>query len=295
VHDDLVEVARIEPDPENPRQLRLTDEEYKHLSDPDWINERRESNQVDERMGLLLRLRDLADSMQSTGVLQPIRVFRYGSGYRLAFGERRYWAAKLAGLKEIPARISDQRPSKVRTLQLVENLHREDLDLAARIRNVIAVLAELAEDGEASAERFSTLVGMSQRQARRYLQVANGPHDVLAAVVETKVIGDLAVAATVAGIEEDKLRGKILHLLALGRSLKEAMNEIEREKEIVEKPTRGRPTTKVTLGTTKNGGLVRVLMERVLGKEAVPDVDWNDYRAVSKAWQQLLQELESTL
>jgi ParB family chromosome partitioning protein len=295
LHYDRVDLDRIEPDPENPRHLRLTDDEFAQLSDVDWVRKARAGDGLDDRTRVLVRLRDLADSMIENDVLEPIRVFRHGSRYRVAYGERRYWGARLAGLKDIPARISDQRPSKVRTLQLVENLHRDDLDLAARMRNVIAVLGELAEEGEATAERFGNLVGMGERNARRYFRVATGPQDVIDAVLGGKIIRELAVAASVSAISEDSRRLAVLGNLGSGMSLVDALAAVERAFNPPQKQARGRPATKVTLGATANAGVVREIMQRVLGEEALPDLEWDDYRAVSKAWRAFLADLERSL
>ncbi|WP_295398841.1 ParB/RepB/Spo0J family partition protein [uncultured Thiocystis sp.] len=295
LHYDRVDLTRIEPDPENPRQLRLSEHEFALLSDDAWLLKARSVDDSDERIRLLLRLRNLADSMIENDVLEAIRIFRHGERYRIAYGERRYWAARLAGLKDIPARISDQRPGKVRTLQLVENLHRDDLDLAARMRNVIAVLGELTEDGEATSERFSHLIGMSDRQARRYLQVANGPREVLDAVLGGQVIRDLAVAASVSAINDEYRRMSVLRHLSNGMSLKDALEAAEREINPPPKLPRGRPAVKVTLGVTSNPGLVREIMRRVVGDAELPNLDWADYRAVTKAWKSFLSDLESSL
>lgn len=295
LHYDRVELDKIEPDPENPRQLQLTDDEFARLCDPDWVRAARAGEALDERTRVLVRLRDLADSMVENDVLEPIRVFRHGGQYRVAYGERRYWGARLAGLKDIPARISDQRPSKVRTLQLVENLHRDDLDLAARMRNVIAVLGELAEEGEATAERFGNLVGMGERNARRYFRVASGPQDVIDAVLGGRVIRDLAVAASVAAMSDDSKRLAVLANLGSGMSFVDALAAVERAFNPPQKQTRGRPATKVTLGATAKPGVVREIMQRVLGAEALPNLEWDDYKAVSKAWRAFLADLERTL
>ena len=115
MHVDALEVERIEPDSDNPRQLRITEDEFGWLLDPAAVAAARISESQSARIKVLLRLRDLADSMLESGVLQPIRVFRHGNLYRIAYGERRYWAARLAEIKNIPAWISDQRPARVRT------------------------------------------------------------------------------------------------------------------------------------------------------------------------------------
>src|SRR5229473_1370364 len=73
-------------------------------------------------------LLDLAASLTRSGVLQPVVVRRIGEGYQLVVGERRWRAAKLAGLTRIPAVIREVTDAQSLELALVENLLREDLN-----------------------------------------------------------------------------------------------------------------------------------------------------------------------
>jgi ParB family chromosome partitioning protein len=90
-------LASIEPSPRNPRHLR-----------EDGIGE-------------------LAGSLQTHGLLQPVVVRRRGSGYELIAGHRRFEAAKLAGWTTIAAVVRDETDDQAYILTLVENLQREDL------------------------------------------------------------------------------------------------------------------------------------------------------------------------
>lgn len=73
-------------------------------------------------------LNELSESIQRNGVLQPILVRRIGKEYEIVAGERRYQAAKRAGLTEIPAVVRDISDEDVFKLALIENLQRTDLD-----------------------------------------------------------------------------------------------------------------------------------------------------------------------
>lgn len=292
LHVDTLDIERIEPDPDNPRQLLLSEDEFSWLLDAEAVMGARASDTESTRVKVLLRLRDLADSMLESGVLQPIRVFRHGNMYRIAYGERRYWAARLAGMKHLPAWISDQRPSRIRTLQLVENLHRDDLDLAARMRNVLGVLEELSEEGDTTGERLGNLLGMAERSARRYLQVARGPADVLQAVFNG-TIKDLLVAASASAIQDNEQRCLVLSLVEKGLTWERAVAELEKRQTLPSERMRGRPVTKVTLGATEKTEVVREIMQIVLGEDHLPQLEWSDYRAVSKAWREFLVEMET--
>jgi len=74
-------------------------------------------------------LKELADSIRATGVIQPILVRRHGVGeYQLVAGERRLRAAQLAGLARIPAIVRDYEDREMMELALIENIQREDLN-----------------------------------------------------------------------------------------------------------------------------------------------------------------------
>jgi len=72
-------------------------------------------------------LRELADSMEDANVIQPIVVRRYGEGYQIIAGERRWRAAQMTGVKEIPCIVKEIREERILLESLVENLHRKDL------------------------------------------------------------------------------------------------------------------------------------------------------------------------
>ncbi len=73
-------------------------------------------------------LRELADSIQSQGIVQPLLVRPAGDGYELIAGERRWRAAQLAGLVDVPVVVRDADDRTVLELALVENLQRENLN-----------------------------------------------------------------------------------------------------------------------------------------------------------------------
>ncbi|MGH7367806.1 MAG: ParB/RepB/Spo0J family partition protein [Candidatus Rokuibacteriota bacterium] len=98
-------------------------------------------------------LHDLAASLTQSGVLQPVVVRRLGDGYQLVVGERRWRAAKLAGLTRIPAIIREASDAQSLELALVENLLREDLNPMEEAEAYQRLLAEFGWTQEELAQR----------------------------------------------------------------------------------------------------------------------------------------------
>jgi ParB family chromosome partitioning protein len=88
-------------------------------------------------------LEALARSIREQGVLQPLLVRPLGNGrYAIVAGERRYRAAKMAGLAEVPVRVLDLSEKEARLLALLENLQREDLNPYEETLGVLELLSE---------------------------------------------------------------------------------------------------------------------------------------------------------
>lgn len=73
-------------------------------------------------------LKELADSIKTYGVIQPILVTPVGDRYMIVAGERRFRASKLAGLKKIPAVVREYSKQQIQEISLLENIQREDLN-----------------------------------------------------------------------------------------------------------------------------------------------------------------------
>jgi ParB family chromosome partitioning protein len=100
-------------------------------------------------------LQDLSASLKQSGVLQPVVVRRLGNGYQLVVGERRWRAARLAGLTRIPAVIREASDAQSLELALVENLLREDLNPMEEAEAYQRLLAEFAWTQEELAQRVA--------------------------------------------------------------------------------------------------------------------------------------------
>lgn len=99
-------------------------------------------------------LGELAESIKTYGVLQPIVVRKVAGGYELVAGERRYRAAKLAGLSEIPAIVKQYDNKEKSEVALIENLQREDLNIMEEALAYKNLMTEFGLKQEELAQRM---------------------------------------------------------------------------------------------------------------------------------------------
>ena len=128
-------------------------------------------------------LQSLADSIAEHGVIQPLTVRELSSGYyQIIAGERRWRAARLAGLKEIPAVIVEADDRKVMELALIENLQRQDLNPVEEALGYQTLMAEHGLTQEAAKR-----VGKSRPAVANALRLLNLCPEVLGMVREGKL------------------------------------------------------------------------------------------------------------
>ena len=128
-------------------------------------------------------LEELAESIKEYGIIQPIVVAEQEGYYSIIAGERRWRAAKLAGLEEIPAIIRENDEQKNREIALIENIQREDLnpyEKAVGIRN-------LMDKYGLTQEEVSKRIGKSRSAVSNTVRILNLAPDVLELVKEGKL------------------------------------------------------------------------------------------------------------
>ncbi|MCL5040548.1 MAG: ParB/RepB/Spo0J family partition protein [Firmicutes bacterium] len=168
-------------------------------------------------------LKDLAASIKTHGVLQPLLVRRLGAGYELIAGERRLRAARMAGLAEVPVIIREVSDRESGLLALVENLQREDLNFLEEAEGYRRLIQELGLTQEEVAhqvgksqsavankirllklsEEIRGIISremISERHARTLLNLASIEEQ--RAVLEAIVAGQLTVAQTEVLVKE---------------------------------------------------------------------------------------------
>ncbi len=180
-------------------------------------------------------LRELANSIEENGLLQPILVREYGEGrYQIIAGERRFRASKLAGLSEIPAIIMDKDDKKVAEIALIENIQREDLN---PIEEAVAYKSLIDLYG-LTQEEVSLKVGKSRSAIANAMRLIDLPKDVLKLVVS----GELSAghARTLLGL---KKREDMLPLAKLSIEKDFSVRTLESE---VKKLNKAKPAAEET-------------------------------------------------
>mgnify|MGYP002269690797 FL=1 len=162
-------------------------------------------------------LTDLAESIRIHGIIQPLTVRRLATGYyQIIAGERRWRAAKQAGLDEVPAVIVEADDRKVMELALIENLQREDLNPAEAARGFQVLMDEYGLTQEQVAQRM----GKSRPAIANTLRLLALPEDLLAFVEE----GALSAghARTILGLPSPDLqRQAAQHVMEHGLSVRQ--------------------------------------------------------------------------
>jgi ParB family transcriptional regulator, chromosome partitioning protein len=129
-------------------------------------------------------LGELADSIREVGLLQPVLVRADGEGnYELIVGERRWRAARRAGLQTIPALVRTSDDSSALEQALVENLHRDDLNALEEA----AAYQQLIEDFDLTHERVAARVGRSRATITNMLRLLQLPPSIQRLLREGKI------------------------------------------------------------------------------------------------------------
>jgi len=200
------------------------------------------------------KLEELAASIKAHGVLQPLLVRRNGSRYQLVAGERRWRAAKLAGLTELPVVVRDVPDDRLLEITLVENVQREDLNPVELARALERMVTDLGLTHEEIASR----TGKDRSTISNFLRLLKLPDDVQQLLAEHRL--SMGHARAIVGLPSEALQRQVAEKAA---SQGLSVRQVER---LVQGITR--PREAKSLQETVEEPNVRAAvddMERVLG------------------------------
>lgn len=154
-------------------------------------------------------LADLADSIREHGIIQPLTVRKLQSGYyQIIAGERRWRAARMAGLSEVPAIVIEADDRKAMELAMIENLQREDLNPIEEANGYKVLMSEYGLTQEEVAQR----VGKSRPAVANALRLLTLPDPVHLLLEEGKLSAGhaRAILAVPSGELQKKLAQKVI-------------------------------------------------------------------------------------
>jgi ParB family chromosome partitioning protein len=129
------------------------------------------------------RLAELAQSIRTSGIIQPLVVRRVGDRFQLVAGERRWRAAKIAGISHAPVVVLDIPDDRLLEITLVENIQREDLN---PIETAIA-LERLGRELSLTAEEIGSRTGKDRTTITNFLRLLQLPSDIQQLVSERRL------------------------------------------------------------------------------------------------------------
>ncbi len=234
-----VEIEKVQPNPQQPRTI------------------------FDDQS-----IEELARSIRETGVIQPVLVVPESDHYRLVVGERRWRAARKAGLRSIPVIIRNLTRDKQLEIQLIENIHRENLNPLEIARAFQQLSSELGLTQQEIADR----VGKDRASVANYLRLLKLPEEIKNYILEGKL--SMGQARALLALEETELQLQAARMVVEKQlSVRETEKLVQRYRE---KPPRAQKSledpdlraveeelvkflgTKVTISGNRNKGAIRI-------------------------------------
>lgn len=147
-------------------------------------------------------LNELADSIRQNGILQPLLVRKKGAFYEIVAGERRYQAAQLAGIDEIPVVIREISDDDVFKLALIENLQRSDLSPLEEARGY----RQLIDEKGLTQEELARILSKSRSTITNTLRLLDLPDEVQEFLIDEKLTAGHARAILAVPSEDGRKR-----------------------------------------------------------------------------------------
>ena len=179
-------------------------------------------------------LKELSESIKQHGIIQPLVLRRLGNKYEIIAGERRFKAATMAGLRQVPAIISDIDDNKSAEIALVENIQRRNLTPIEEAKSY----KNLLDRGYMTQEQLAEKMGVSQSSIANKLRLLNLAPEVQDALLQEKISERHARSLLVLPKEEQpkwlqKILTKRLTVRQLDLEIKKAKGEINEDVPLV--------------------------------------------------------------
>ena len=221
-------------------------------------------------------LYELAESIKSQGIMQPILVRPVGAaGYEIIAGERRFRAAKLAGLDEVPVLVKVVADEAAAVMALIENIQREDLNPLEEAQGLQRLVVEFNLTHEQAAQA----VGRSRSAASNLLRLLN----LTLPVQQMLMAGDLDMghARALLGLDAGAQVASATEIVSKKLSVREAEKLVARAQS--ESPTSGRQAPLLRVKKDKSRDIVR--LEEQLADALTAQVEIRIHRSTKRGEQ----------
>lgn len=185
------------------------------------------------------RLDELAQSIRSNGIVQPLLVRRHGMRYQLVAGERRWRAAQRAGLDRVPALVREIPDDKLLELALIENIQRQELNAIEEAHAYRRLIDAHGLTQEIVAQR----VGRDRSFITNYLRLLRLPQDIQTLLEEEKI--STGHARALLGIDKFETQRRV------ARQIVDQSLSVRETEKAIKRILVGASTSAATLRTTK--------------------------------------------
>jgi len=218
-------------------------------------------------------LRDLAQSIRTNGIIQPILARRVAGGFEVIAGERRLRAAEMVGLTEVPALVRDASDVKMLELALIENIHRTELNPMERAVAYQEFVSSFSLTQAQAAERL----GQNRSVIANHLRLLDLPQEIKQMLIDGSL--SMGHARAILSLPTDELRNKLANRAMAGRlSVREVERLVRRHFEETKEPGSQEPSrpahildlekrlrdalsTKVRINSRRNGQRGKIIID----------------------------------
>lgn len=175
-------------------------------------------------------IEELAKSVEQYGVIQPIIVTKQNGYYEIVAGERRWRAAKKAGLKEMPCIVRELDERKNKEIALIENIQREDLNPIDKARG----FRQLLDEYEMTQQQLADIIGLNRSTVTNTLRLLNLDERVMQLAVEGKIT-ESHCRSLLAYDNPDKQYEMALRIIEKGETVRDIEKKVQDKKKTSKK------------------------------------------------------------
>ena len=231
------------------------------------------------------RLQELANSIETNGIIQPILVRRHAGQYELIAGERRLRAAKLAGLSEIPAIVQDFADERVLEIALIENIQREDLNPIETAQ----ALDRLSREMSLSHEEIANRTGKDRTTITNMIRLLRLPGSVQLLVAERRL--SMGHARAILGLTSPELQTQVAEKSAAQgfsvRQVERLVKKMNEPREPTEKPLQD-PNIRAAVGELENALGTRVRIVEKTDQRGRIEIDYYSQEELQRVYETIV-------